>query len=105
LLAAAVRDIIPPMTMVSAAKARSNLSALLKKASAGESIGIRYGKKVLQLVPTDDAEDTSYAEKEYGMTKAEVKRAFKKLHEEGERDRKAGKSKVYTGDIEALIRD
>jgi len=92
------------MTMVSAAKARNDFATLLKKAAAGEKFGIRYGKKVVELRPAEE-EDTSYAEKEYGLTKAELKRAFKKLHEEGERDRKAGKFKVYTGDIEALIRD
>jgi antitoxin (DNA-binding transcriptional repressor) of toxin-antitoxin stability system len=93
------------MTMVSAAKARSSFTALLKKAAAGERIGIRYGKKILELVPKVDEEDTSYAEKEYGVTKTELKRAFKKLHEEGVRERKAGKTKEFKGDIEAMLED
>jgi antitoxin (DNA-binding transcriptional repressor) of toxin-antitoxin stability system len=90
--------------MVSAAKARSNFASLLKKAAAGERIGIRYGKKIVELGPREE-DDASYAEKEYGVTKAELKRAFKKLHEEGVRDRKAGKTREYKGDIEAMLED
>jgi antitoxin (DNA-binding transcriptional repressor) of toxin-antitoxin stability system len=93
------------MTVLSAAKARSNLSALLKRVVSGEAIGIRYGKKVVPLGPAEDEEDTSYAEKEYGLTKTELKRVCKKLHEEGVRDRKAGKSREYKGDIEAVLED
>ena len=40
------------MTTLSAAKARSNFASLLKKAAAGEVIGIRYGKKVLPFSPS-----------------------------------------------------
>lgn len=92
------------MTTLTSTKARSNFTALLKKAASGEEIGIRYGRKILVLHPLKE-EDTSYAEKEYGVTKAELKRFTKRLHAQGERDRKAGKSRVYTGDIEALIKD
>ncbi len=92
------------MTTLSPAKARSNLTAWLKKAAAGENIGIRYGNKVIALRPVDD-DDTSYAEKEYGVTKAELKRFAKRLHEEGVRDRKAGKCREYKGDIEAMLED
>ncbi|MEI9998242.1 MAG: hypothetical protein WDO13_03265 [Verrucomicrobiota bacterium] len=93
------------MTMVSAAKARSNFTALLKKAAAGERIGIRYGKKVLELGPRVDEDDTSYAEKEYGVTKAELKRFEERMNAKIKRDRKAGRYKVYTGDIEELLKD
>ena len=90
--------------MVTAAKARTDFAALLKKAAAGERFGIRYGKKVVELGPSP-AEDTSYAEKEYGVTKAELKRFEKRMDAKIKRDRKAGKFKVYTGDIEELVKD
>jgi antitoxin (DNA-binding transcriptional repressor) of toxin-antitoxin stability system len=92
------------MTTLSPTKARSNFTAWLKKAASGEEIGIRYGGKVFVLHPIEE-EDTSYAEKEYGVTKAELKRFTKRLHAQGEKDRRAGKSREYTGDIEALIKD
>ena len=38
--------ILNPMTTLSPAKARSNFTALLKKAASGEAVGIRYGGKV-----------------------------------------------------------
>jgi len=34
-----------------------------------------------------------------------MNRIAKKLHAEGEKDRREGKSRVYTGDIEALLKD
>jgi antitoxin (DNA-binding transcriptional repressor) of toxin-antitoxin stability system len=92
------------MTTLSPTKARSNLTAWLKKAASGEEIGIRYGGRLFVIHPVEE-EDTSYAEKEYGVTKAELKRFTTRLHAQGEKDRRAGKSREYTGDIEALIKD
>ncbi len=91
--------------MVSASKARSNFTALLKKAAAGERIGIRYGKKVVPLGPGKEDDDTSYAEKEYGLTKAELKRFAKRLNAQTKKDIKAGNFREYHGDIEALLKD
>ena len=93
------------MTMVSAAKARTNFSALLKKAAAGEKFGIRYGKKVIPIGPAEDEEGTSYAEKEYGVTKAELKRFVKRMNAQTKRDIKAGNFREYHGDIEAVLKD
>jgi antitoxin (DNA-binding transcriptional repressor) of toxin-antitoxin stability system len=92
------------MTTLSPTKARSNLTAWLKKAAAGEDIGILFGDKVIALRPVE-VESTDYAEKEYGVTKEELERFIKKLHAQGEKDRKAGKSRIWTGDIEELIKD
>ena len=92
------------MTTLSPTKARSNFTAWLKKAASGEEIGIRYGGKVFVLHPIEE-EDTSYAEKEYGVTKKELKRATDYLHARGKKHRKAGHYKVYNGDIEALLKD
>jgi len=92
------------MTTLSPTKARSNLTAWLKKAAAGEDIGILFGDKVIALRPVE-VESTDYAEKEYGVTKEELKRATDFLHARGKKHRKAGHYKVYHGDIEALLKD
>jgi hypothetical protein len=92
------------MTTLSPTKARSNLTAWLKKAAAGEDIGILFGDQVIALRPVE-VESTDYAEKEYGVTKEELKRFEKRLHARGVRERKAGKSKMFHGDIEALLED
>jgi len=60
------------MTTLSPTKARSNLTAWLKKAAAGEDIGILFGDQVIALRPVE-VESTDYAEKEYGVTKEQLK--------------------------------
>jgi antitoxin (DNA-binding transcriptional repressor) of toxin-antitoxin stability system len=92
------------MTTLSPTKARSNLTAWLKKAAAGEDIGILFGDKVIALRPVE-VESTDYAEKEYGVTKAELSRFTKKLHAQGEKNRREGKSRTFNGNIEDLIKD
>jgi hypothetical protein len=92
------------MTTLSPTKARSNLTALLKKAAAGEDIGILYGDHVIALRPVE-VESTDYAEKEYGVTKKELKQFTKKMDAQIKKERKAGNFKVYNGDIEALLKD
>jgi hypothetical protein len=92
------------MTTLSPTKARSNLTAWLKKAAAGEDIGILYGDQVIALRPVE-VEATDYALKEYGVTKEEMKRFAKRTDAKIKKDRKAGKFHVYHGDIEALLKD
>jgi hypothetical protein len=92
------------MTTLSPTKARSQFTAWLKKAASGEQIGVRYGGKVFVLHQVDE-EDTSYAEKEYGVTKEELKQFTKKMDAKIKKERKAGNYKVYNGDIEALLKD
>jgi antitoxin (DNA-binding transcriptional repressor) of toxin-antitoxin stability system len=92
------------MTTLSPTKARSNFIGLLKKAASGEEIGIRYGGKVFVLHPVTE-EDTSYAEKEYGVTKAELKHFAERMDAKIKKNRKAGKFKVYNGNIEDLLKD
>jgi hypothetical protein len=92
------------MTTLSPTKARSNLTAWLKKAAAGEDIGILFGDQVIALRPVE-VEATDYAWTEYGITKEEMKRIARNLSAKGARARKEGKSKVYHGDIEALLKD
>jgi hypothetical protein len=92
------------MTTLSPTKARSNLTAWLKKAAAGEDIGILFGDQVIALRPVE-VESTDYAWTEYGLTKKEMARIAKNLSAQGARERKAGKSREYHGDIEALLKD
>jgi antitoxin (DNA-binding transcriptional repressor) of toxin-antitoxin stability system len=92
------------MTTLSPTKARSNLTAWLKKAAAGEDIGILYGDRVIALRPVE-VESTDYAWTEYGATKAEMERFAKRTDAKIKKNRKAGKLHVYHGDIEALVKD
>ena len=92
------------MTTLSPAKARSNFTDWLKKAASGEEIGTRYGGKVFVLQPVEE-EDTSYAEKEYGATKTELKRFAERMDAKIKKNRKAGKYKVFSGNIEDLVKD
>jgi antitoxin (DNA-binding transcriptional repressor) of toxin-antitoxin stability system len=92
------------MTTLSPTQARGNLTAWLKKAAAGEDIGILYGNKVFAIRPVE-VESTDYAEKEYGVTKEELKQFTKKMDAKIKKERKAGNFKVYNGDIEALLKD
>jgi antitoxin (DNA-binding transcriptional repressor) of toxin-antitoxin stability system len=92
------------MTTLSPTKARSNLTAWLKKAAAGEDIGILFGDQVIALRPVE-VESTDYAEKEYGVTKEELARFTKRLDAQGKKNRREGNFRVYKGDIEALLKD
>ena len=77
------------MTTLSPTKARSNLTAWLKKAAAGEDIGILFGNHVIALRPVE-VESTDYAWAEYGLTKKEMARIAKNLHAKTKKDIKAG---------------
>ena len=62
------------MTTLSPTKARANLTHWLKRASAGEDIGILCGDKVIALRAVRVfAEDSDYAKREYGVTDAELR--------------------------------
>jgi antitoxin (DNA-binding transcriptional repressor) of toxin-antitoxin stability system len=94
------------MTTLSPTKARANLTHWLKKASAGEDIGILCGDKVIALRPVRVfAADSDYAKREYGVTDAELDAFVKRRDAEIKRDRKAGRITRYKGDIRAAIRD
>ena len=92
------------MTTLSPTQARSNLTAWLKKAASGEDVGILFGDRVIALRPVE-VESTDYAEREYGVSKGELKRALNHLHVQGKKNRKAGKSRSFTGDIESVLQD
>ena len=92
------------MKTLSPTQARSNLSSLLKRAANGEDIGILHGDKVIALRPvTVHADD--YALREYGVTDKELDRFVKRADRQINRERKAGKIRKYSGNLEADLAD
>lgn len=94
------------MTTLSPTKARANLTHWLKRAVAGEDIGILCGDKVVALRTVRVfSEDSDYAKREYGVTDAELKAFVKRADKELKQDRRAGRVTKYKGDFRAAIRD
>ena len=94
------------MTTLSPTKARANLTHWLKRASAGEDIGILCGDKVIALRAVRVfAEDSNYAKREYGVTEAELRAFVKRADKELKQDRRAGRVTRFKGDIRVAIRD
>jgi antitoxin (DNA-binding transcriptional repressor) of toxin-antitoxin stability system len=86
------------MKTLTITSARQNLGAWLARAAQGEEIGIISGAQVIALRPVEIAA-ADYAEQEYRLTKAELARAAKKIHEEID----AAETSEFTGDIRAVI--
>ncbi|MDB6128644.1 MAG: hypothetical protein JWM35_2540 [Verrucomicrobia bacterium] len=94
------------MKTLSVTKARSNLTHWLKRAIAGEDLGILCGDKVIALRPVEIYPiDAEYVRKEYGMTEAQMNSFAKRMHAELMRDKKAGRTTRFKGDFDAAIRD
>lgn len=92
------------MTTLSPTQARTNLSSLLKRAAGGEDIGILHGDQVIALRPVRVHSD-DYAIREYGVSEQELDRFVRRANREIARDRKAGKMKIYSGNLEADLAD
>ena len=92
------------MTTLSPTQARVNLSSLLKRAAKGEDIGILHGDQVIALRPVTIYSD-DYALREYGVTEEELDRFVKRTRKQIARDRKAGRMKTFSGNLEADIAD
>jgi len=92
------------MTKQSPTKARRKFSDQLKKATSSDGIEIGQGVKIFRLYPVKKGE-ISYAEKEYGVTKTELKRFAKRMNAKNKKDIKAGNFREYHGDIEAMLKD
>jgi antitoxin (DNA-binding transcriptional repressor) of toxin-antitoxin stability system len=90
------------MTTLSPTRARSNLSSLLKRAANGEDIGILHGDQIIALRPVTVHSD-DYALREYGVTEKELDRFVRRSDQQIRRERKSGKMKVFSGDLEADI--
>jgi antitoxin (DNA-binding transcriptional repressor) of toxin-antitoxin stability system len=92
------------MTTLSPTQARTNLSSLLKRAAKGEDIGILHGDTVIALRPVTVHSD-DYALQEYGVSEAELDAFVGRTKQRIARHRKSGKMIVFSGDIEADIKD
>jgi antitoxin (DNA-binding transcriptional repressor) of toxin-antitoxin stability system len=92
------------MTTLSPTQARVNLTSLLKRAAKGEDIGILHGDQVIALRPITVHSD-DYALREYGVTEQELDRFVKRTNQRIKRERRAGKIKKYSGNLEADLAD
>lgn len=94
------------MTTLSPAKARAKLSHWLKRAAAGDDIGIQFGDKVIALRPLPALPgDSSYARREYRVTEAELAEFARRMDAEIARDLRAGRLTRFRGDMNAALRD
>ena len=92
------------MTTLTITQARANLSALLEKAKRGEDIGIVSGDQIVALRPVTVSSD-DYAWREYGVTPAELERFGKRIERKISAERKGGKIKRFSGDLEKDLAD
>jgi antitoxin (DNA-binding transcriptional repressor) of toxin-antitoxin stability system len=92
------------MTTLTITKARANLSAILEKAKRGEDIGIVSGDQIVALRPVTISSD-DYAWREYGVTPAELERFEKRMERKISADRKRGKIKRFSGNLEKDLAD
>ncbi len=75
---------------------------LFRLAASGKDVRIRYGRKIYVLHALG-RKIKNRTEEEYGLTRQELKIFTEKMDAKIEEDRKAGRSKKFTGDIEALL--
>jgi len=92
------------MTTLTITKARTNLSAILEKAKRGEDIGIVSGDQIVALRPVTVSSD-DYVWREYGVTPAELERFGKRMERKISAERKRGKIKRFSGNLEKDLAD
>jgi antitoxin (DNA-binding transcriptional repressor) of toxin-antitoxin stability system len=92
------------MTTITITKARANLTQLLEKAKRGEDIGIVSGDQIVALRPVTVSSD-DYAWREYGATPAELASFENRMEQQISVDRKHGKIKQFTGNLEKDLAD
>ncbi len=92
------------MTTLTITQARANLSRWLEQAKAGEDIGIVSGDKIVALRPVTVSAD-DYAWREYGATPAELGRFEKQMERKISMERKSGKIRRFSGDLEKDLAD
>ena len=79
--------------------AKKNLGRWLSAAARGEDIGIVSGADIIALRKVE-VESTDYAQREYGVTNAELRRAAKRMDAELSADKKRARLRRYTGNLE-----
>jgi len=92
------------MTTFTITRARANLSELLEKAKQGEDIGIVTGDQIVALRPVAVSSD-DYAWREYGATPVELARFEKRVERQISKERKRGKIKRFSGNLEKDLAD
>jgi hypothetical protein len=90
------------MATLTATEARVNLSSVLRQALAGNDIGIVMSGKVRALRPVEVI-SRDYAEREYGIKPAQMKTIAQKLSMKTTANRRLGKSKTFTGNLNAVL--
>ena len=88
------------MKTLSPTEARVNLTSWLKRAAAGEDIGIVCGNKIIALRPVE-VQSVDYAVREYALTLNELEAWTNRMDHEIERDRAKGNIRRYSGNLEA----
>ena len=89
------------MKTLSPTEARVNLTSWLKRAAAGEDIGIVCGNKIIALRPVE-VQSVDYAVREYGLALNELEEWTNRMDHEIEKDRR--KIRRYSGNLEADLR-
>jgi antitoxin (DNA-binding transcriptional repressor) of toxin-antitoxin stability system len=79
--------------------AKKNLGRWLTAAARGEDIGIVSGADIIALRKVE-VESVDYAQREYGLTKKELSRAAKRMDAELSADKKRGRLRRYSGNLE-----
>jgi len=92
------------MTTLTITKARVNLSSLLERAKRGEDIGIISGDEIVALRPVTVSSD-DYALREYGVQSADLSRFAKRVEKQIATERRNGKIRRFTGDLEKDLVD
>ncbi len=81
--------------------ARQNLGYWLKRALAGEDIGIVIDGAVVGLRPVEVI-SADYALQEYGLSPAEAARAAKRIARDLRAARRRGETRQFTGSLDDL---
>ncbi len=92
------------MKTLSVTDARQNLTRWLRRAMAGEDVGILCGNQIVALRPVRVYSE-DYATIEYGLTKKELSRAAKRMDAELVEDKKRGRLRRYSGNLEQDLQD
>ena len=89
------------MKTLTITEGRGRLGHWLKKAVAGEDIGFVIGDKIVALRPVDVHSD-DYVLQEYGLSKAQIKAAERRIEKGIAAERRRGTVKPFTGTADAL---
>jgi antitoxin (DNA-binding transcriptional repressor) of toxin-antitoxin stability system len=87
------------MKTLTITEARQNLSQWLKQCAAGEDIGIIWQNKIVALRPVEVV-SVDYAQREYGVSDADLKAFAERTDRELRQHRKQGKLRKYSGNLE-----